>query len=358
MIEIQGDMLEGGGQILRLSAAIAAIARKPIRIVNVRAKRSPPGLRAQHLNAVRAIGLLTGAKMEGLSIGSRQIIFEPGSTEGGNLRIDVGTAGSTSLVLQALMPVMALSPEEVSLEIAGGTNNQQAPAIEYIKSVVLPVVSGMGYEGSVELVRRGFYPKGQGIVKAHSKPSRKFAPIILTEFGGVNRIWGLSYSCRLPKHVTERMAKSARKLLAQDGYEASIDLESLQMSDQKCSVDPGCGLVLFASLSSGGILGGDALGKLGKPAEEVGEEAASNLLQNLRSLAPVDKHLGDQLIVYASLAEGQSNIRVSELTLHALTCMELCKILLGVKFEVRGRQGEPAEIACTGAGIVNKDAAN
>ena len=355
MIEIKGDMLEGGGQILRLSAAIAAIVKEPITIVNVRAKRSPPGLRAQHLNALRAIGLLTRAKIEGLIIGSRHVTFNPGSIEGGHLKIDVGTAGSTSLVLQALMPVMALSPKEVSLEITGGTNNPQAPAIEYIQNVVLPTISRMGYAGSVELVRRGFYPRGQGIVRACSKPVKRLSPIVLTEFGNVDRIWGLSYSCRLPQHIAERMAKSAQRLLAQEGYEASIELEPLQMSDLKCSVDPGCGLVLFAQLSSGGILGGDALGKLGKPAEKVGEEAASALLQSLQRSAPVDKHLGDQLIVYAGLAEGSSRIRVSELTLHTLTCIEICKILLGVDFTVEGRMGEPAQLSCDGAGIVNRD---
>ncbi|MEM4250664.1 MAG: RNA 3'-terminal phosphate cyclase, partial [Candidatus Bathyarchaeia archaeon] len=117
MIEIQGDMLEGGGQVLRLSAAISAVTGKPIRIVNVRAKRTPPGLRAQHLNALRAIGLLTNAKIEGLNIGSREVAFTPNPPAGGVFKVDVQTAGSTSLVLQALMPVMALSASEVRLEI-------------------------------------------------------------------------------------------------------------------------------------------------------------------------------------------------------------------------------------------------
>ncbi len=355
MIEIQGDMLEGGGQVLRLSTAISAITKKPIRIVNVRAKRSPPGLRAQHLNAVRAIGVMTAAKIEGLSIGSRQVAFSPGSTVGGHFRVDVGTAGSTSLVLQALMPVIALSSKEVSLEITGGTSNPKAPTIEYLQNIVLPTITVMGYRGSIELAKRGFYPRGQGLVRARAEPVERLNPIVLTEFGDVTKIWGLSYSCRLPEHIVERMAKSAEKHLAKEGYESGIELEPLQEADPKCSVDPGCGLILFASLSSGGLLAGDALGRLGRPAEKVGEQAASNLLQSLNQCAPVDKHLGDQLMVYASLAEGRSTIRVAELTLHTITCIELCKILLGVSFEVYGKVGEPAEIACTGAGVVNKD---
>jgi len=354
VIEIQGDMLEGGGQVLRLSAAISAVTGKPIRTVNVRAKRSPPGLRAQHLNALRAIGLLTAAKIEGLSIGSRQIAFTPSLPVGGDFKVDVGTAGSTSLVLQALMPVMAMSPGEVRLEITGGTNNPKAPAIEYLQNIVLPTVAKTGYRGSIELVKRGFYPRGQGVVGARSEPVRQLKPIVLTEYGKPEKIWGLSYSCRLPQHIVERMAKSAQKMLSAEGYDATIATESLSGGDPKCSVDPGCGLVLFVSLSSGGLLGGDALGKLGRPAEKVGEEAASNLLEGLRRSAPVDKHLGDQLMVYASLAEGQSRVRVSELTMHTLTCIELCKILLGVSFEIEGKLGEPATVACTGAGITNK----
>lgn len=354
MIEIQGDMLEGGGQVLRLSVAISAIVKTPVKIVNVRAKRLPPGLRAQHLNAVRAIGLLTRAKTEGLNIGSNQLSFEPGSTGGGSFRVDVGTAGSTSLVLQAMMPVMAFCDTEVSLEIAGGTNNPKAPTIEFLQSAVLPRIAKMGYRGSVDLVKRGFYPRGQGLVRASSRPADRLNPVVLTEFGSVVKVWGLSYSCRLPRHIVERMGKSAQRLLMQEGYDADIQLESLQINEHRCAVDPGCGLILFASLSSGGLLSGDALGRLGLPAEKVGEGAVSNLLQGLKRAAPVDKHLGDQLIVYMALAVGKSEIMVSELTLHSLTCIELCKMLLGVNFEVEGKLGELARITCTGAGIVNR----
>jgi RNA 3'-phosphate cyclase len=358
MIEIQGDMLEGGGQILRLSTAISAVAKKPIRIVNVRAKRSPPGLRAQHLNAVKAIGLLTAAKIEGLNIGSHQITFEPGPTLGGRFGVDVGTAGSTSLVLQALMPVMAFSPEKVSLEITGGTNNPKAPAIEYLQNILLPTIGRMGYHGSIELVRRGFYPRGQGLVRANSASIEGLHPVTLTEFGSVTKIWGVSYSCRLPQHIVERMARSAQKRLAQEGYDAAVELDGLKENDSRCSVDQGCGLILFASLSSGGRLGGDALGRLGKPAEKVGEEAALNLLDSIRRLAPVDKHLGDQLIIYASLADGKSRIRISELTLHTLTCIEVCKTLLGVGFDVEGKLGETAEISCNGSGPAGNSCVN
>lgn len=353
MIEIRGDMLEGGGQILRISTAISALLRKPVRITSIRAKRSPPGLRPQHLNAVKAIGLMSKAEIDGLYVGSKEVTFTPSSPPSGSFRIDVGTAGSIGLVLQALMPVAAFSSGDVSIEISGGTNNPRAPAVEYLQNVLIPILARMGYKGSVEILRRGFYPRGGGLVKAHMNPVRTLKPIILEDFGGVSKIWGLSYSCRLPAHITDRMAKSAHRILLREGYDADIETECLQGDDSKCSPDPGCGIILFASLSSGGLVGADALGRLGIPAEKVGEEAASNLLQPLRRRSPVDKHLGDQLIVYASLADGESIIRVDELTLHTLTCIELCRILLNVDFKVEGEVGGPARITCKGVGLVN-----
>ncbi|MFC1507142.1 RNA 3'-terminal phosphate cyclase [Thermoproteota archaeon] len=355
MVEIKGDMLEGGGQLLRISTAISAIMKNPLTITNIRANRTPPGLRAQHLNAVKAIGRLTSAEIEGLTIGSNQIKFTPKISVGGNLTIDIQTAGSTSLVLQALMPVMAFSPEPVSLELSGGTNNSKAPAIDYVQNVVMPIINKMGYQGSVDLLKRGFYPRGMGRIIASCNPIEKLKPIILTEMGTPVKLWGLAYSCRLPSHISERMAKSAQKLLAQEGYDATIITESLKERDNKCSIDPGCGIILFSSLSSGGILGSDALGKLGKPAEKVGEEAASQMLHSLEQSAPIDRFLSDQLIIYAALADDKSEIKVTELTLHTLTCIELCKQLLGTTFEIHGRIGEPSHIICNGIGVCNKN---
>ena len=355
MVEIKGDMLEGGGQLLRISTAISAIIKKSLIITNIRANRTPPGLRAQHLNAVKAIGKLTSAEIEGLTLGSNKIQFTPRVSVGGNLTIDVGTAGSTSLVLQALMPVAAFAPEPVSLEVNGGTNNSKAPAIEYIQNVVMPIISKMGYQGSVDLIKRGFYPKGMGRIIASCNPIEKLKPLTLTKMGTPEKIWGLSYSCRLPSHISERMAKSAQKLLAKDGYDSAISIESLDEHDTKCSIDPGCGIILFSTLSSGGVLGSDALGKIGKPAEKVGEEAASNMLNNLELSSPIDQFLSDQLIVYTSLAGGKSEMKVAQLTLHTLTCIELCKKMLGATFQIDGRIDEPSYITCSGIGISNKN---
>ncbi|MFW9906874.1 MAG: RNA 3'-terminal phosphate cyclase, partial [Candidatus Thorarchaeota archaeon] len=288
MINIPGDILEGGGQILRISVALSAITNKPVRITNIRVKRSSPGLKAQHLNAVKAVAMLSNAQVDGLKIGSKEIVFNPRQIKGGSFNIEVGTAGSTSLILQALMPVTSFSTDNVCLTIRGGTNNPKAPPTEYIQEVVLPTIKKMGVKGSVTLARRGFYPKGDGRIESEFEPSSQICPIQLTEFGEVIDIFGLSYSSRLKSHIVERIASSAKNTLIKNGYEKiRIDLEPLEPRHYKCAIDPGCGIVLFAKLSSGSILGSNNLGEIGKPAEKVGKEAATELIKELNKKAPI-----------------------------------------------------------------------
>jgi RNA 3'-terminal phosphate cyclase (ATP) len=306
------------------------------------------------MNAVRAIAQLADAEVAGLGIGSKEIEFNPGPLKGGSFKIDVGTAGSTSLVLQALMPVTSFSRSKTFVEITGGTNNAMAPAVEYLQEVLLPAVSKMGYRGSIELLRRGFYPRGQGIVRAVVEPIKALRPIIMERLGEIEEIKGLSYSSRLPVHIVERMARSAERVITGAGYKkVKIDLEALQGNQGRCAADPGCGIILFAKSKEDAILGADSLGELGKPAEKVGREAAEELLKQLMTEAPVDRHLADQLVVYMSLADGRSTIRTGELTLHALTCIHLSERMLRARFKVEGEEGAPSTITCEGIGLEN-----
>ncbi|MBS7628084.1 RNA 3'-terminal phosphate cyclase, partial [Candidatus Bathyarchaeota archaeon] len=165
-LEIRGDILEGGGQILRTAIAFSAVTGIPIEVTRIRARRSPPGLRAQHMAAVSAVAEITGAQVDGLSIGSQRLLFVPSSPKAGSFSIDIGTAGSVTLVLQALMPIMAFAPGPVSIRLKGGTNNPMAPPFEFLKEVLLPVLKRMGFEAELRLIRRGFYPRGGGIVEA------------------------------------------------------------------------------------------------------------------------------------------------------------------------------------------------
>lgn len=351
-LKIDGSRGEGGGQILRVSVALAAVMGKPVEVYNVRAKRSPPGLRPQHVAAVKALTEIAQADASGLVIGSRQVRFVPKELKSGEFSFDAGTAASTTLILQSLMPVMAFSGGESSVEVRGGTNNPLAPTVEFLQTVLLPAIGRQGFRGAVQLVRRGFYPRGGGILKGRIESIDALRPLVVTEFGSVTRVFGLSYSSRLPSHIVERMARSAAERLRDGGYaEAEIATESLQPEDPKCALSPGCGIILFAELSSGGILSGDSLGELGKPAEKVGAQAAEDLLRQLRSGVPVEKHLGDQVVVYMALADGRSVIRTTQLTLHTTTCACVAEEITGAKFVVDGRLSGPATITCEGIGL-------
>ena len=354
VLEIDGSFGEGGGQILRISVALAAIAGKSIRIHNIRVKRSPPGIRPQHETSVKSVVTLSQAEVKGLEIGSTELEFHPTRITTGKFHFTTGTAASTSLILQSLMPIMAFSNGKSWVEIHGGTNNPLAPPIDYLQEVLLPILAKLGFKGSVELVRRGFYPQGGGIVRALVEPIRTLSPIVLTEFGEVSRIYGLSYSSRLPHHIVERMARSANSTLTNEGVrEADIKLECLQSNDKCVASNPGCGIILIAKSSKGAILGSDSLGEEGKPAEIVGQEAAESLCKQLKIRAPIDKHLGDQLIPYMALAKGRSEIKVEELSLHTISCIHVSKIILGTNFELIGGKDKPTSIICDGIGFEN-----
>jgi len=352
VIEIRGDMLEGGGQIVRVSAALAAVAQKPIRITNVRAKRSPSGLRPQHLAALRALAEVTQGEVQGLYVGSKEVYFNPGNAKEGSYTFDVGTAGSTTLVLQALLPALAYASGKVAVTLIGGTNNPMAPPVEHFTEILVPALRRMGLTASVKLCRRGFYPKGGGIVEAEVEPVTSILPVLMTRFTSAEVLSGLAYSSRLPCHIVERMTKAAQEALGKGGYSLrDVKLECLQPDNELCAPGPGCGIFLKAKVAPTEWIAGDALGELGKPAEKVGEEAAGALMKQLAAKRPVDRHLLDQLLPWLGLAKGTSVLSTSELTLHALTCTEVSRQVIGARYTVEGGLGEPSVIKCDGVGL-------
>jgi RNA 3'-phosphate cyclase len=351
MIEIDGSMGEGGGAVLRTALALSAVSRQPIRIHNVRAKRAKPGLAPQHMHGVKALAELTKAKVDGLSLGSTELTFEPGVMEGEKFRVNIGTAGSTTLILQILMPAAAFAKKSVEVEITGGTDNPLAPSIDFLKNVTLPTLRKMGYRGEVECPRRGHYPRGGGIVHVHIEPVQRLKAIELVEPGNVAHISGIAHCVKLPEHIATRMAHAASMALVKVGYsKVNIKAESYPPTKDP-HFGPGTGITLWAETERGAILGASSLGRPGKPAEQVGREAAESLVKQLRTGRAVDRHLTDQLIPYMALAEGTSDITSAELTSHALTNIALVENILDVKFEVDGQQGQPGRIKVIGLGF-------
>lgn len=354
MIEVDGSIGEGGGAVLRTALALSAVSRNPIHIYNVRAKRTKPGLQPQHMHGVKALAELTSARVEGLGLHSKELKFEPSTIEGGRYRVDIGTAGSTTLILQILMPAAAFARKPVEVEITGGTDNPLAPHIDFLKNVTLPTLRKMGYRGEAECVRRGHYPRGGGIVRAHIEPVEKLQALKLTDPGKVVRIAGVAHCVRLPAHIATRMSHAASMVLIKAGYsKVDIKAESYEPARDP-HLGPGAGIVLWAETERGAILGASSLGRLGKPAEQVGREAAENLARQLDTSCAVDRYLTDQLIPYMALADGSSDITSTELTSHTLTNISLVEQIIGVKFEVEGQLGSPGRIHVEGLGSARR----
>ncbi|RLE61128.1 MAG: RNA 3'-phosphate cyclase [Thermoprotei archaeon] len=336
MIEIDGSFGEGGGQLLRYSAAIAALTGKDIKVYNIRAKRSNPGLRPQHLTALKFIARLVDAETEGLRVGSTQIILKPRRKrpKGGRFTVDIGTAGSVTLFLQAVVPVLLAADSEIELEVRGGTSVKWSPPYPYFENVLVPLFRKFGAKIETKLVRRGFYPQGGGIVRIVVEPSYPLNPINITQTGEPGSIRGISYVGNLPCHIAERQYRAAKSYLESKG----LKVEEIVRDCRTPAIGKGTGIVLWTNMAEG-IVGSDSLGERGKPAEAVGREAAEKLFNIIKNGAPIDPHASDNLIIYMSLANGMSQILTSEMTSHAKTALHLCSMIAGSEHSVSGVNG-------------------
>ncbi|MDI6643650.1 MAG: RNA 3'-terminal phosphate cyclase [Methanobacteriaceae archaeon] len=336
MIAIDGSYGEGGGAIIRTATALSALTGKPIHITNIRANRPKKGLAPQHLTAIKALSSLTSASCSGLKLGSREIYFKPGPISGGNYHIDIKTAGSTTLVLQSLMIPSMFADSTVNLVIKGGTDVKWSPTFDYLKNVTLPFLRVLGYMARIDLIKRGFYPRGGGIIKAKINPIKRLKPINLTklEISGFN---GISHCSKLPCHVATRQAQKATEILEKKGYPVEIDVQCIDNS-----ISPGSAIVLWTRGNY--PLGGSDIGEPGKRAETVAKNAADELLDQISKNSPLDKYMGDQIIPYMAIT-GRSSIKTAELTKHTVTNIYVAEKIMDKKFKVEGKIGEPAIIS-------------
>jgi RNA 3'-terminal phosphate cyclase (ATP) len=349
MIEIDGSMGEGGGQVLRTSLALAAVLRREVRIFNIRSGRAEPGLKAQHLTGATAVIQICGASSRGLQIGSTEFSFSPRALKAGSFRFDVGTAGSITLVLQTLMPVLPFAPGNVELEITGGTDVKWSPPIDYLRLVTLPLLERMNVHGSIMVSRRGHYPRGGGIVRFTMTPTSALSSIIGRESEDVNVITGVSHSVNLPVSVAERQAIAATRIIEEKGFpRPKIGIDA---SEKGPHLGPGSGIVLCATNTNEALLGADSLGERGRPAEAVGEDAARKLLEEIGSGAFLDRHMGDMIVPYVTLAEGVSDLSLSQVSLHTLTNVKVAEQIAGVQFDALARVGMQGRLRVRGLGL-------
>lgn len=321
MIEIDGSFGEGGGQILRTAVALSCVTGKAVRIRNIRTNRPKPGLAAQHLKGIEAAKIISNAEVEGLRIGSTEIVFNPGSVRGGNFRVDIGTAGSVTLIFQTVLLPLLFADRDSTLTVTGGTDVAWAPPVDYFKNVTLRALREMGAECELEVLKRGYYPKGGGMVRLTVRPA-EMKGVVYERIDEIVR--GVSHCQNLPGHVAERQASSARNFLEERGIRAEIRTEVLK------GLSTGSGIVLWS-----GYKGGSALGERGKRAEVVGQEAAESLYRELMSDAAFDAHLADQVMPFAAMARGRTEYTTSEVTMHQKSNAYVINTFLGkvVKFE-------------------------
>jgi RNA 3'-phosphate cyclase len=351
LIDVDGSMMEGGGQILRMAITYSAVIGVPVKVRKIRAGRRPPGLQPQHLTTLKAVAEICEAKTKGFNLGSMEIIFTPKPPKGGTYNFDIGTAGSIGLLLQCIAPIAAFSDSTTRLRIKGGTAVKWSPPVRVLDNVVWEALRQMGFRGELHVLREGFYPRGGGVVEVNIEPIRKSNPIKAESRGEIRLITGYSLCGRLPRHVAERQASSAKMMLEDAGYQTDISVRFAQGNEAPLS--PGSVIGLWADSRPRMFMGESALGERGKPAERVGAEAASSLLEQLKSQTAVDLHTADNLIIWCSLATGDSAYTTSSLTMHTLTAIELAKIFTNARFEVEGGLGGAARIQCNGIDLNN-----
>ena len=337
MLELDGAFGEGGGQILRTSLALSLLTGRAFHLRNVRAGRSKPGLQPQHLMSVRAASTIGQAQTRGASLGSTDLVFDPGEVRAGSYRFDVGTAGATGLVLHTLYLPLALrgaTPSEITL--VGGTHVSTSPCYHFLNTTWRRYLELCGLRLSLRMNRPGFYPRGGGEVQAFIQPCPNLTGVHLGARQSV-KASGFSAVAGLDVSIARRQARRATFRLQQYGLKCTLREETWE---------GGPGSVLAVELDTTPVPTlFFALGARGKPAERVADEAVDNVLAYLDSGdALVDAHSADQLLLPLALAEGTSEYRIAEVTRHLTTNLAVIRRFLERDIVCEGVEGDPGVV--------------
>lgn len=334
-ITIDGSMGEGGGQVLRTSVALSMTTGIPFRINNIRAGRKQGGLLRQHLTALKAAAEVSGARVRGADIGSKNVIFEPGDVVAGDYQFCVGTAGSATLVLQTILPALVTASGPSNLVLEGGTHNPFAPPFDFIEKTFLPILNRMGPEVTCRLERPGFYPAGGGRFTVTVNPIRKLQAISLLERGEIRRRLCQAVVAQLPRTIGEREVKVVCDTLGWSVEDSRVD---------SCRQSLGPGNIVSIQLESENVTEViTGFGTRGTSAETVAKGAVKEVQSYLKAGVPVGKYLADQLLLPIALA-GEGSFRTLSPTLHTITNIEVMKRFVDIEIECRSVAEKVSEI--------------
>ena len=326
MLEIDSSKGEGGGQVVRSSVALSAITGIEAKLTRIRENRPTNGLSKQHCVAVSAVADMTGSEVIGNHAGSRELLFRPGNTQKSDIVLDIGTAGSISLVLQAVMLAGRRHKETVRVDVRGGTNVMWAPPIDSYQQVLFPLMEKMGIRARLEIIGRGFYPDGGRRVIAEMDPIGTISPLVIDDLGALKSIEGILYIQQLKDKIKDDMISACTEMLDMD---CPVNIEVQRTAGNS----KGAGLSL-AAIYENGRLGSNVLTTKGHPAKQAGTDVAKDLLREMGSGATIDVYIADQLLPYMAMASGPSEFTVARISRHILSQMDTLETFLDVRFGV------------------------
>ncbi|NOX38795.1 MAG: RNA 3'-phosphate cyclase [Calditrichaeota bacterium] len=343
MIRIDGSQKSGSGTIVRDAVPFAVLTGQSLHLFNIRARRKNPGLRAQHVTAIRACAQMCGGRLKGDAVGSSEIYFSPGDRiRGGHYRWDIGTAGSTIMLAMAVLPLALFAEAPSEFHIVGGVFQDFAPSAFHFQQLFLPLLRKMGIRVELEIVRPGYVPVGEGEIRLRVQPhGGPLRSLELLGSGHLENVRGIALSSHLrERRVSHRMADACLQELQKEGIAAKIERVYDEADDpafRRPSVQPGAALAIWAQTSWNGYLGADMAGKPGRRAEWIGQQVARQLVADWKTGATVDRYLADQLIPYAAMAKGITRYRIPECTDHVDARLWLVEQFFQVSTRLEGK---------------------
>lgn len=343
-MHVDGSMGEGGGQVLRTAAGLAAATQVPIEITHIRQGRRNPGLRPQHVAALQAVAQACDGELEGATVGAKAIRLSPGQRQGGTVRTETQTAANTLLILQALLPLAPALDEPLTLVATGGTDTKWAPTLGHLRHALIPLAAKAGVRIELLDVRHGFYPKGGGKLEVRLHPQQDPAwSEVLSDRGGLEWIEVAVRIAQLPDHVGERTLSAATEVLADAGYDAHGSIEEVEAASPGVVVDA---VARYANT----VLAANGLGEKGLPSETVGQRCGKGLLAEIESPATVDVHAADHLVPLLYDLPGAGFV-VREMTGHLETNLAVAGLFLGQRHRVADRRdGAEVRFEAPGSG--------